>query len=144
MGWIRPVLFAARSARSVLMNDPARRPSPLATLLTLVVAFGTLAWGLRTASVWTVQQALFGILDANASADVRALVAIFGVVLLELVLAATLLLGRWVPGNLHILGLILVGAGVILGQMVVTGPFWALAILGVYLVWESASMRARD
>lgn len=140
----RAVPFNRQDAKSLTMKDPARRPSLMAPALTLVVALGTLAWGLRSTPAWTLQQALFGILDASSSADVRALVAVFGIAVLELVLAATLLLGRWLPGNLHILGLILVGVGVVLGQMVVTGPFWALAILGIFLVWESASMRAQD
>ncbi|MGA0234993.1 MAG: hypothetical protein ACO3NE_05315 [Alphaproteobacteria bacterium] len=126
------------------MKHPAKRPSLLAPILTLVVAIGTLAWGLKSTSAWTIQQAIFGVLDANSSADVRALVAIFAVSVLELVLAAALLLARWQPGNLHILGLILVGVGVIFGQMVITGPFWALALLGAWLVWESFSMRAGD
>ena len=126
------------------MKHPAKRPSLLAPILTLVVAIGTLAWGLKSTSAWTIQQAIFGVLDANSSADVRALVAIFAVSVLELVLAAALLLARWQPGNLHILGLILVGVGVIFGQMVITGPFWALALLGAWLVWESFSMRASD
>lgn len=126
------------------MKHPAKRPSLLAPILTLVVAIGTLAWGLKSTSAWTMQQAIFGVLDANSSADVRALVAIFAVSVLELVLAAALLLARWQPGNLHILGLILVGVGVIFGQMVITGPFWALALLGAWLVWESFSMRAGD
>ena len=126
------------------MQHPAKRPSLLAPILTLIVALGTLVWGLKSTSVWTIQQAIFGVLDANSSADVRALVAIFAVSVLELVLAAALLLARWQPGNLHILGLILVGVGVIFGQMVITGPFWALALLGAWLVWESFSMRAGD
>ncbi|MGB1160280.1 MAG: hypothetical protein ACPG40_03620 [Alphaproteobacteria bacterium] len=126
------------------MKSPAKRPSLLAPILTLVVAVGTLAWGVKSTSAWTMQQAIFGVLDANSSADVRALVAIFAVSVLELVLAAALLLARWQPGNLHILGLILVGVGVIFGQMVITGPFWALALLGAWLVWESFSMRAGD
>ena len=126
------------------MKHPAKRPSLLAPILTLVVAIGTLAWGLKSTSAWTIQQAIFGVLDANSSADVRALVAIFAVSVLELVLAAALLLARWQPGNLHILGLILVGVGVVFGQMVITGPFWALALLGAWLVWESFSMRAGD
>lgn len=126
------------------MKHPAKRPSLLAPILTLVVAIGTLAWGLKSTSAWTIQQAIFGVLDANSSADVRALVAIFAVSVMELVLAAALLLARWQPGNLHILGLILVGVGVIFGQMVITGPFWALALLGAWLVWESFSMRAGD
>ena len=126
------------------MKHPAKRPSLLAPILTLVVAIGTLAWGLKSTSAWTIQQAIFGVLDANSSAEVRALVAIFAVSVLELVLAAALLLARWRPGNLHILGLILVGVGVIFGQMVITGPFWALALLGAWLVWESFAMRAGD
>ena len=126
------------------MKSPSTRPSALAPLLTLVVALGTLAWGVRSTSGWVMQQALFGGLDATISSDVRALAAIFAVSALELVLAAALLLAGWRPGNLHILGLLLVGVGVIFGQLVSSGPFWALALLGVWLVWESASMRARD
>lgn len=138
------VSFRPGDDKSLPMKNPAKRPSLLAPILTLVVAIGTLAWGLKSTSAWTIQQAIFGVLDANSSADVRALVAIFAVSVLELVLAAALLLARWQPGNLHILGLILVGVGVIFGQMVITGPFWALALLGAWLVWESFSMRAGD
>lgn len=138
------VSFQPGDVKSLPMKHPAKRPSLLAPILTLVVAIGTLAWGLKSTSAWTIQQAIFGVLDANSSADVRALVAIFAVSVLELVLAAALLLARWQPGNLHILGLILVGVGVIFGQMVITGPFWALALLGAWLVWESFSMRAGD
>ena len=139
-----PVSFRLGDVKSLPMKSPAQRPSLLAPILTLVVAVGTLAWGVKSTSAWTMQQAIFGVLDANSSADVRALVAIFAVSVLELVLAAALLLARWQPGNLHILGLILVGVGVIFGQMVITGPFWALALLGAWLVWESFSMRAGD
>lgn len=139
-----PVPFRCDDVKSLPMQHPAKRPSLLAPILTLIVALGTLVWGLKSTSVWTIQQAIFGVLDANSSADVRALVAIFAVSVLELVLAAALLLARWQPGNLHILGLILVGVGVIFGQMVITGPFWALALLGAWLVWESFSMRAGD
>lgn len=139
-----PVSFRLGDVKSLPMKGPAKRPSLLAPILTLVVAVGTLAWGVKSTSAWTMQQAIFGVLDANSSADVRALVAIFAVSVLELVLAAALLLARWQPGNLHILGLILVGVGVIFGQMVITGPFWALALLGAWLVWESFSMRAGD
>lgn len=138
------VPFRRDDVKSLPMQHPAKRPSLLAPILTLIVALGTLVWGLKSTSVWTIQQAIFGVLDANSSADVRALVAIFAVSVLELVLAAALLLARWQPGNLHILGLILVGVGVIFGQMVITGPFWALALLGAWLVWESFSMRAGD
>ena len=140
----KPVSFHAQGAKSLSMTHRARRPSYLAPALTMVVAVGTLAWGLRSTPGWTIQQAIFGVLDANSSAEVRALIAVFAVAVLEVVIAAALLLGRWLPGNLHILGLILVGVGVVLGQLVVTGPFWALAILGIFLVWESASMRAGD
>lgn len=143
-GWEVPVPFRCDDVKSLPMQHPAKRPSLLAPILTLIVALGTLVWGLKSTSVWTIQQAIFGVLDANSSADVRALVAIFAVSVLELVLAAALLLARWQPGNLHILGLILVGVGVIFGQMVITGPFWALALLGAWLVWESFSMRAGD
>ena len=139
-----PVPFWSGNVKSLPMKSTAKRPSLLAPILTLVVAIGTLAWGVKSTSAWTIQQAIFGVLDANSSADVRALVAIFAVSVLELVLAAALLLARWQPGNLHILGLILVGVGVIFGQMVITGPFWALALLGAWLVWESFSMRAGD
>ena len=138
------VPFRRDDVKSLPMQHPAKLPSLLAPILTLIVALGTLVWGLKSTSVWTIQQAIFGVLDANSSADVRALVAIFAVSVLELVLAAALLLARWQPGNLHILGLILVGVGVIFGQMVITGPFWALALLGAWLVWESFSMRAGD
>ncbi|MDA8604209.1 hypothetical protein N9M21_07295 [Alphaproteobacteria bacterium] len=126
------------------MKSPSTRPSALAPLLTLVVALGTMAWGIRSTSGWIIQQALFGGLDATVSSDVRALIAVFAVSGLELVLAVALLLARWRPGNVHVLGLLLVGVGVIFGQLVITGPFWALALLGVWLVWESASMRAGD
>ena len=126
------------------MKSPSTRPSALAPLLTLVVALGTMAWGIRSTSGWIIQQALFGGLDATVSSDVRALIAVFAVSGLELVLAVALLLSRWRPGNVHVLGLLLVGVGVIFGQLVITGPFWALALLGVWLVWESASMRAGD
>ena len=42
------------------------------------------------------------------------------------------------------LGLCLIVAGVILGQLLVRGPFWALALLGAWLVWEGFSMRFRS
>ena len=74
------------------MKSPSTRPSALAPLLTLVVALGTMAWGIRSTSGWIIQQALFGGLDATVSSDVRALIAVFAVSGLELVLAVALLL----------------------------------------------------
>ncbi|MGB1157030.1 MAG: hypothetical protein ACPG42_09455 [Alphaproteobacteria bacterium] len=126
------------------MTEPPRRPSRLAPLLALIVAVSTIAWGVRMTSGWTLQQALFGMLNAENSADVRALTAIVAVAVLEGVLAGALLLGHWRPVNLHILGLVLVAAGVTLAQLALLGPFWALALLGAWLVWEAYSMRADD
>ncbi|MEC8037905.1 MAG: hypothetical protein VX152_06355, partial [Pseudomonadota bacterium] len=117
------------------MTAPAARPSPLAPVLTLIVAVSTLIWGLRSSSAWVIQNAFFGLVDAGVSAEVRTLILVFALCLLEAVLALALTLARWRPGSLHMLGLCLIVAGVILGQLLVRGPFWALALLGAWLVW---------
>ena len=139
-----PVPFGGGSVNSLSMTDPVRRPSRLAPLLALIVALSTFAWGLRLTSGWTVQQALFGMLNAENSAEIRALMAVVAVAVLEVILALALLLGHWRPFNLHVLGLILVAAGVMLAQLALLGPFWALALLGAWLVWEAYSMVADD
>ena len=123
------------------MTQPARRPSLLAPALALVVAIGTVVWGLRSTSGFMITQAIFGTADASSSVEVRALVVVFALAIMEVVLALALWLGHWRPGALNGLGLFLVAFGVILGQLMTEGPFWALALLGAYLAWEAFSMR---
>lgn len=123
------------------MTQEARRPSLLAPVLATIIAIGTLVWGLRTTSGFMIAQAVFGTADAAGSAEVRALVMVFALAIMEIVLALALLLGQWRPGALNGLGLFLVAFGVILGQLMSEGPFWALALLGAFLAWEAYSMR---
>ena len=126
------------------MTAAPARPSPLAPVLTLIVAVSTLIWGLRSSSAWVIQNAFFGLIDSGVSAEVRTLTLVFALCLLEAALALALTLARWRPGSLHMLGLCLIVAGVILGQLLVRGPFWALALLGAWLVWEGFSLRFRS
>ena len=122
----------------------AKRLSPLAPVLTLVVAGSTLVWGLRSSSLWVIQNAIFGLVDAGISAEVKTLILAFALFLVEAALALALALARWRPSALNLLGLCLIVAGVILGQLLVRGPFWALAMLGAWMVWESFSLRVRS
>ena len=65
-----PVSFRLGDVKSLPMKSPAKRPSLLAPILTLVVAVGTLAWGVKSTSAWTMQQAIFGVLDEIGRAHV--------------------------------------------------------------------------
>ena len=122
------------------MSQPARRPSLLAPILASIVSVGTLVWGFQMTSPFMITQALFGTATAATSAEIRALVVVFALATMELVLALALLLSQWRPGALNGLGLFLVAFGVILGQLMSDGPFWALALLGAFLAWEAYSM----